>query len=332
VAQSLIERAWRATSADELENDLAGLWREIAQQQVVARAVMSNLLVVRTGTSRDPAAVDALPLPADLSLNDVVARHPSRVIVIEHDHAPKENGAPSELSVGVVTFGPPQARYGVEEIVVHSACSEQSLPSIVRRLLRGDVPTSIWWIDDLSESQPVDALVSMARQLIYDSRTWSDVRRGVQGLATLRGRLDLADVNWRRLTPLRHAFIHAGEAADAEHLRQASVRIVHRVGEEALAWLTVGWLSAQLRWSADRLPRIEASPAADPTISISVGTDLTAELNDYRVLVMRGGATSFAVGVPQVSDADAVAAELRNLGHDTCLQDALGALVERFRG
>jgi hypothetical protein len=47
---------------------------------------------------------------------------------------------------------------------------------------------------------------------------------------------------------------------------------------------------------------------------------------------MRGGATSFAVGVPQVSDADAVAAELRNLGHDTCLQDALGALVERFRG
>ena len=148
----------------------------------------------------------------------------------------------------------------------------------------------------------------------------------------LRERLDLADINWRRLTPLRHALIHASAAADAEHLRQARVRIVHRAGEQALAWLAVGWLSAQLRWPTDRVPEIESSPDEDPIISISIGPDLTAALNDYRVLVTRGGATSFAVGVPQMTDADAVAAELRNLGHDACLRDALGALIERFRG
>jgi glucose-6-phosphate dehydrogenase assembly protein OpcA len=329
VAQSLIDRAWRDTSADEVETDLAGLWREIAQQQTVARAVMSNLVVVRTAVSSVPADRDLLT--PDLSLDDVVARHPSRVIVIERAAVPDEHGAPSEVSVGVVTFGPPHARYGVEEIVVHATSADESMPSVLRRLLRGDVPTSIWWTDDLSETPPVEAVVSLARQLVYDSRSWRDIRRAVRGLAALRDRLDLADVNWRRLTPLRHALIHACDAADAENLQQGRVRIVHRPGDAALAWLAVGWLSAQLGWAPAIGPEVEESRDHDQMVSISVGTNLTAALNEYRVLVTRGGTTAFAVGVPQIGPADAVAAELRNLGHDTCLRDALGALIARFR-
>jgi glucose-6-phosphate dehydrogenase assembly protein OpcA len=328
VAQSLIDRAWRETSADEIETDLAGLWREVAQQQAVARAVMSNLVVVRSGTAQDLS--DREHLTADLSLDDVVARHPSRVIVIEHARVPDEHGAPSGVHVGVVTFGPPHARYAIEEIVVRATCADDSLPSILRRLLRGDVPTSIWWIDDLSETPPVDALVSLARQLVYDSRSWRDVGRAVRGLATVADRLDLADVNWRRLTPLRQALIHASDAVETGPLRQGDVRVVHGPGDAALAWLAVGWLSAQLGWPPDRPIQIEESAERDRLVSIEVGSELTAELNDYRVLVTRGGASSFAVGVPQLSPADAVAAELRNLGHDTCLRDALRALIERF--
>src|SRR5262249_46747766 len=155
---------------------------------------------------------------------------------------------------------------------------------IVRRLLRGDVPTSIWWTDDLSRTQPVEALVSLARQLVYDSRSWSDVRHGIQGVAGLRDRIDLADLNWKRLTPLRHALIHAYGAADSGHLRQARVRIAHRSGDEALAWLAVGWLTARLRWPADLAPRIEESGDPETSLVISIGDELTAALNDYRVL------------------------------------------------
>jgi glucose-6-phosphate dehydrogenase assembly protein OpcA len=330
VAQPLIDRAWRETSADDIETDLAGLWREVAQQQVVARAVMSNLVVVRTGTGKDLS--DRERLTADLSLDEVVARHPSRVIVIEHARVPDEHAAPSRLNVGVMTFGPPDARYGVEEIVVHAACADESLPSILRRLLRGDVPTSIWWTGNLSETPPVDALVSLARQIVYDSRSWTDIRRAVQALATVAGRLDLADINWRRLTPLRQALIHASDGIDIGALRQGHVRVVHGPGEAALAWLAVGWLSAQLGWPPDRMVQVEESAETDWLVSIAVGTELTAELNAYRVLVTRGGGSSFVVGVPQVSPADAVAAELRDLGHDTCLREVLGALIERFRG
>ena len=48
------------------------------------------------------------------------------------------------------------------------------------------------------------------------------------------------------------------------------------------------------------------------------------------MLVTCQRAAPFTVGVPGVAEADAVAAELRNLGHDASLHDALSALVARF--
>jgi glucose-6-phosphate dehydrogenase assembly protein OpcA len=332
MAQSLIDRAWRATTPDEIEPDLAALWREVGQQRRVARAVLSNLVVVRERpAARAGDAVNADEIVKDLTLDEVVARHPSRVILIQHNPATQTACAPSAVSVGIITFGPPHARYGVEQIVVQSACAEQSLPSIIRRLLRGDVPTSVWWTDDLSEAPPLDGIVAMARQFVYDSRRWRDVRGGVLALATLHRRLDLADVNWRRLTPLRHALIHACGAADADHLRRANVEIVHRAAEGALAWLVVGWLSARLEWGGGASPRVAESRDSNELISISVGTDLTAALDEHRVLVTRrGSGPSFTVSVPHEGEADAVAAELRNLGHDACLRDAVTALLARF--
>ena len=332
MAQSLIDRVWRATTPDEIEPDLAALWREVGQRQPMARAVLSNLIVVgERPVARAGDAVNADEVAKDLPLDEVVARHPSRVILIQHDPATQTACAPAAVSVGIITFGPPHARYGVEQIVVRSACAEQSLPSIVRRLVRGDVPTSVWWTDDLSDRPPLDGIVAMARQFVYDSRRWRDVRRGVLALATLHRRLDLADVNWRRLTPLRHALIHACRAADVDHLRQANVEIVHRAAEGALAWLVVGWLSARLGWGGGASPRVAESRDGDEVISISVGTDLTAALNEHRVLVTRrGGAAPFTVSVPQEGEADAVAAELRNLGHDACLRDVVTALLARF--
>jgi glucose-6-phosphate dehydrogenase assembly protein OpcA len=334
MAQSVVDRAWRPTTPDDIEPDLAELWRTIAKERPIARAVMSNLVVVReraAATAGEPLTIDELA--QDLPLEEVVARHPSRVILIQHDRS-QTVCAPFAVSVGVLTFGPPEARYGVEEISVQSACAEQSLPSIVRRLLRGDVPTSVWWTEDLSQAPPLDALVSMARQFVYHSHDWRDVRRGILALATLLNtgprRLDLADVNWRRLTPLRHALLHAGTAADLDHLRRGNVQIVYRAGDEALAWLAVGWLAARMEWTPEATPRVEETRHDDETLSMAVGPDLTAALNDHRVLVTRRGAAGFTVSVPQEDRADAVAAELRNLGHDACLRDALTALVARF--
>lgn len=332
MASAVVARTWRSTPAESIEAGLAELWREIGRQAPVARAVMSNLIVFRNrssaGAGRLDAVVQGLPIEA------VAARHPSRIIVIAREHRRVEC-EPVAAGVGIVTFGPPQARYGVEEIAVLASCADASLPSIVRRIVRGDVPTSVWWAEDLSQVPPVPDLISMGRQLLYDSFAWSDVRTAVLSLAPIvrERRSDCADVNWRRLAPVRQALVHAAESMQADDLRHAAVRIRHRPGEAALAWLLGGWLAARMQWADPSAPAIEEGPQADDVLTLTCGTGaeaLTVTLTEQRVTVSRRGHPSFTLAAPRESVSDAVAAELRSLAQDGCLYDALGALIRRF--
>ena len=48
MAAAVIDRAWRESSPDEVEQDLGALWRELAAASApVTRAVMGNLVVFR---------------------------------------------------------------------------------------------------------------------------------------------------------------------------------------------------------------------------------------------------------------------------------------------
>ena len=332
MASAVADRAWRPSTPERIEPDLAALWRDLAHaDQPIARAVMSNLVVFCGPT----AAVDAEALTTVLALDEVAARHPSRLIVLEHETGRLTPDAPFAAGVGIITFGPPQARYGVELIVVRSACAEASLPSIVRRFVRGDLPTTVWWTEDLSQLRPLDALVTMGRQLLYDSRRWRDVRRGVSALAPLVAdrRVDLADLNWRRLSPLRQALDHAAGPAESTSRRDITVRIVHRRGEAALACLLAGWLLATRDQAAGAAPHIEESRDDDAVLSVVIrhGTgETTATLTSHRVVVAHGSTPPFVVGVPIEGEGDAVAAELRTLSHDARLDDTINALVQWF--
>ena len=147
-------------------------------------------------------------------------------------------------------------------------------------------------------------------------------------------RLDLADLNWRRLTQMRYALLHAATVRDIDALRAARVRVVHGPGDSALAWLVVGWLSARLQWpDSTRIP-IEESTEADAAVTVLIGDgddEWTATMYGDRVVVKhRSGVAPFSLPVPAEDKADAVAAELRDLAHDTCLDDTLLALARRF--
>jgi glucose-6-phosphate dehydrogenase assembly protein OpcA len=334
MASAVADRAWRRSTPERIEPDLAALWRDLAQaDQPIARAVMSNLVVVCHPTDDAGAGVEGIT--AALGLDEVAARHPSRLIVLEHEPGRPNPDAPFAAGVGIITFGSPQARYGVELIVVRSACAEASLPSIVRRFVRGDLPTTVWWTGDLSQVPPLDALVTMGRQLLYDSRLWRDVRRGVSALAPLvAGRqVDLADLNWRRLGPMRQALDHAAGAAGSRSRHDVTVRIVHRRGEAALAWLLAASLLATRDQAAGPAPEIEESQDDDAVLSVVIrhGTgETTATLTSRGVVVADGSTAPFVVGVPIESEGDAVAAELRTLSHDTRLDDAINALARWF--
>jgi glucose-6-phosphate dehydrogenase assembly protein OpcA len=300
---------------------------------------MSNLVVFCRSAA--DAEVDLAAEPEDIPIDDVVRNHPARVLVLHHDPDASQDGTgpepPLSAHVGVLTFGARDARYGVEQIVIKSACSEAALPSIVRALIPGDVPTSIWWTEDLAGTRPVTPLVSMGRQLLYDSRSWRDVGRAVLALAPVIADPfgpDLADVNWRRLQPVRQALLHALESSDGPHgPRLTSVRIRHRRGEAALAWLLAGWLQAAVPVPAGgNLPDVEEDAGLTDVILLASFADgLRLRLESHQVSVDDSlGPAPFTVAVPRESEAEAVAAELRVLTHDVSLHNTLRALVERF--
>src|SRR5579872_6758709 len=167
MATAMTARKWRPSEPRRIEADLAAVWLELGRESPVSRALLANLIVV---CHRPREASVDLAGPCDIPVEEVARRHPSRVIVLYHDPDETRRCPPVEAGVSVLTFGTAAMRFGVEQIAVRSACAEVSLPSIVRRLTRGGVPTSVWWTDDLSRTRPIEALVAMGRQLVYDSR------------------------------------------------------------------------------------------------------------------------------------------------------------------
>jgi glucose-6-phosphate dehydrogenase assembly protein OpcA len=323
---AVTSRLTRSTTPDAIEPDLAALWREVARQGRVARAVMSNLVIVRGGNDEHTRGADAA-MAGHALVDEVAARHPCRLIILNHRPDPSNVNRPFTVTIGIVTFGKEPARYAIEQIDVQSACAEACLPSIVRQLVRGDVPTSVWWMDDLSQVPPLDGIVGMGRQFLYDSRGWRDARSGLWAVAALlrsRPSLDLADLNWRRLAPVRQALLHGCTSAGFEALGRGRVRIMHRPGDAALAWLAVGWLASRLEWTRDTVPDVEEALRADAVLAIEVG-GTTATLDSHQVLVSTEGIAPLSVAVPRESAADIVVAELRDLSHDICLHDAVEA-------
>jgi glucose-6-phosphate dehydrogenase assembly protein OpcA len=318
---AVTSRLARSTTAEAIEPDLAALWRDVAHQGQVARAVMSNLVAFRARREEHAARSDTA------LLEEVAARHPCRLIVLDHQPHLSSTRAPFTLTVGIVTFGTEAARYAIEQIDVQSTCAEACLPSIVRQLVRGDVPTSVWWMDDVSELAPLDEIVQIGRQFVYDSRRWRDVRRGISAAAGLlgsRSNLDLADLNWRRLAPLRQALVHGCTPASVEAIGRGPVRITHRPGDSALAWLSVGWLASRLEWPRETVLHVEEASRDTAVLTIeAAGT--TATLDSHHVTVRVEGMAPLSVTVPREETADIVAEELRDLSHDVCLHDAVKA-------
>lgn len=330
-------RTTRRSTLESIDADLAALWREVADADApIARAVMSNLVVVRDRADVPPGDIDTLT--SGLPIDEVVARHPSRLLVLEHERG-REDPPPSfAAAVGVLAFGPPHARYGIEQIVVRSACGEASVGSIVRGLIRGDLPTSIWWTPDLSARPPLDAFITIGRQLVYDSRRWRDVPAAIRVLAPLVAdhRIDLADVNWRRLAPLRRALAHSLPADLQRSVAYGGdARIEHGSGDAALGWLLAGWLvslGGERAKAQSQRPEMSVVAEGDTVVAVTFGqgqNETAISLTPRSVVITRGerSAPALIVGIPIEEECDAIAAELRMLSHDGTLQNTLAALV-----
>src|SRR5262249_9640863 len=290
---------------------------------------MANLVVYR-----DRPATERVDLTAPIEgvpIDEVALRHPARIILLHHTAGSTPCG-PVGAMIRILLSGPPQMRLGVEEIALRSECAEESLPSLVRYLLLGDIPTTVWWTEDLSRISPLNALVAMGRQLVYDSRQWRDVQQGVKAVARIGASPhppDLADLNWRRLTPMRKALMQAfAPPACIGPSDALPLQVRYRAGDGALAWLLAGWFFSRLGWARDKSwpVTMEEAPHSDEMLSASLGTVATAVMDGHRVFVKyRSRCAPFSVAVPRETAAHAIVAELQTFARDRSLGEVVTA-------
>ena len=120
---------------------------------------MSNLVVFRDRTGPPGADVDAVT--SDLPRSAARRGSPATIralIVLDHERADRRRPTwPFAAGVGILTFGPPDARYGVEQIVV-AVCVRRGVAAVDRPPLRARrLPTTVWWTEDLSRVPPLGA-------------------------------------------------------------------------------------------------------------------------------------------------------------------------------
>ncbi len=182
----------RRTSVSRVERrddraDLAALWRELGQHGTpIARAVMSNLVVFRDRIA--PPDADLATVMADLPLDEVLARHPSRLIVLEHERWQPDSrmrrSRPASASPRSVrrAHGMASSRSLCDRPAPRWRCPRSSAASHAAICRPASGGPRI-----CRQVPPLEALVTMGRQLVYDSRDWRDVRGALRVLEPLVG-------------------------------------------------------------------------------------------------------------------------------------------------
>jgi glucose-6-phosphate dehydrogenase assembly protein OpcA len=271
----------RATSIQEIEQQLSRIWLEAAREaraqplpagvqaekrgdprmaglydaaedvRVRTRTSVLTLVVVATRPETVDRAMDAINLLA--------GRHPSRAIIL----APGDPDGPPSIDAQIF------AHCRLSERGEGETCTEQvllrtggeivqHLTGVVAPLLIHDLPVVVWWPDDPPiGTRPFRELMEMCDRVLVDSGAFRDEgSRRLSALASVvaGGRPTVHDIGWMRLTLWRELlaglFDHPLLLPELGNIR--SLRIdVSRPGDSfriTKAACFAGWLAATLDW------------------------------------------------------------------------------------
>jgi glucose-6-phosphate dehydrogenase assembly protein OpcA len=251
----------------------------------VVRACMSNLIIFSDRLEHAQALSEEVPA--------VVAAHPARVLLLVAEPGTGDDGVTADVTVRGHVVDP--GRWVVSEQVTLHARGRgiEGLPSVVRALVIGDLPTNLWWA--VAQPPPLAGillyeLAERTQQIIYDSIGWPDPARGVVATAAwleqieARGPSDhwrvASDLNWRRLKFWRRLLSQALDPASAPGALDSVSEVLLEHGPHAViqAWELVSWLAARLGW------RVQAGKV-EPGVEIV--WNLSAPHGSLRVRIRR---------------------------------------------
>jgi glucose-6-phosphate dehydrogenase assembly protein OpcA len=233
-----------------IDSALAQLLTDPRTPDAVTRACMSNLMIY------SPTTDEAQRLQAEIAV--IVQHHPARVLLLV-GAAPKGSAGPIEASVSAFCSLAGAGRHICSEHVTITAApgAARRLPSVVRPLLIGDLPTALWWATN--EPPPLGGdlfheLAAMSGQVIYESQGWLDPVRSMVATADWAASKHteqvIADLEWRRLKTWRRAISQSLDPAVVPGALESITEVRFEHGPHALAktWLLVGWLASKLGW------------------------------------------------------------------------------------
>ncbi|MFQ5830667.1 MAG: glucose-6-phosphate dehydrogenase assembly protein OpcA, partial [Candidatus Methylomirabilia bacterium] len=236
------------------------------------------------------------------------------------------------------------------------------LPSTVRSLLLGDLPTAMWWASP--EAPPLagdlfSELAELADQMIYDSVAWADPLRQLVVVAKWVGGerpQAISDLAWRRPRLWRRLIAQSLDPMSAPGALESITEVQIEHGPHALtqAWLLAGWLAFRLGWKP-RGGKVAPGPAVSwwfewphgvPCVRIRRLSEGEAEIKTLRILTrVSGRAATFhfraqgsgrvsviADGLsdrlltlmgPLLSRGELVARQLPDLARDALFQDSV---------
>ncbi len=249
----------RPFDATAIESDLRAMWKRAGEADpskagAIYRAALSNLVV-----PLDPGLESKL-MPV---LVDVTRRHPSRLFTIEAGVAPR--GAGLRARVGALCH----RRNGggglvcCEQVIVQSdSASIPLIPSAIRSLLIGDLPTVLLDFQPEQDLSWVSELMDMADLILEDScLNESGKKRGVWKLVEREGSGKVHDLAWARLAPWRHVLAEVFDMKEylsaLKTLRRVEIGFAGTGYPPPPAWLFTGWLATRLAWTFQGVDRGE---------------------------------------------------------------------------
>ncbi|MGH2607450.1 MAG: glucose-6-phosphate dehydrogenase assembly protein OpcA [Tepidiformaceae bacterium] len=246
---AVVARGPETVGLQAVEQELARPWSppDARTGEPNTRALMGNVVIV-CRRQEEQAEVEH-------ELATIVSQYPSRVLLLVADAGRRS----ADIEALVTVYRPSEASgQACGECVTIRAGSHAiaRLPSAVRALLLGDLPTTLWWATP--EAPPLAGdlfgqLAELAGQVIYDSFAWTDPLRQLVVVANWvggGGQLATADLAWRRPKLWHRIIAQSLDPGLAPGAFEGISEVTIEHGPHALtqAWLLAGWLGFRLGW------------------------------------------------------------------------------------
>ncbi|MDF8264047.1 glucose-6-phosphate dehydrogenase assembly protein OpcA [Luteipulveratus flavus] len=247
------------------------------------------------------------------SASDATRQHPSRIIALILGNKRGASRLDAQIRLG--------GDAGASEIVVlrlYGPLTNHGR-SVVTPLLLPDSPIVVWWPAESPNDISASPIGAIAQRRITDSATDKAPRKALQRRARSYADGD-TDLAWTRLTRWRGLLAAALDQAPYEPVTEATVT---GSSDSPSTDLLAGWLATRLRCPVQRARTRPGQGMVSVRLERASGPIDLVRTDGSIATLTQPGQPVRRINLARISDAEALAEELRRLDPDEVYEEAL---------